>query len=199
MIFSSSNHDDINRYYRNTFVKFKETGDTLYYIRHVSREVVTGTDQTGTEFELWFSDEHPYEVDYILPNKSYFQFKKRACMLMRIPARQYQRGLSAGNTRIQSMSRTGGTNVLELDFSLLMSFVSKQEFLKIDKAVINKARDHSIVLSPRFAYVPDTKIIYADHIAVATVIPDEQKIVVRHPIFLPELKELASNTDYKVA
>ncbi|CAB4132756.1 hypothetical protein UFOVP249_8 [uncultured Caudovirales phage] len=199
MIFSSSNHEDINRYYRNTFVKFKETGDTLYYIRQVSREVVRGTDETGTEFELWLSDEHPYEVDYILPNKSYFRYKKRACMLMRIPARQYQRGLSAGNTRVQSMGRSGGTTLVELDFPLLMSFVSKQKFLKIDQAVLNKARDHSIVLSSRFAYLPDTKTIYADHIAVASVIPEEQKIVVRHPIFLPELKSLASNTNYQVS
>lgn len=199
MIFCTSNHDDINRYYKNTYVKFKETGDTLYYIRHVSREVIKGTDQTGTEFELWLSDEHPYEVDYILPNKSYFQYKKRACMLMRIPARQYQRGLSANNTRIQSISRTGGANNLELDFSLLMSFVSKQEFLKIDKAVLNKAKDHSIALSPRFAYVPDNKVILADQVSVATVFPEEHKIVLRHPIFLPELKELVANTDYKVA
>ena len=199
MIFNSSNYDDINRYYKNTYVKFKETGDTLYYIRSVHREVVRGTDETGTEFELWLSDDHPYEVDYILPNKSYFQYKKRACMLSRIPARQYQRGLSAGNTRIQAMSRSGGVSNVELDFALLMGFVSKQQFPKIDRAVVNRAKEASIALSPRFAYVPDVKQIYADWVLVAEVNVEEKKIIVRHPIFLPELKELATNTEYKVA
>lgn len=199
MIFNSSNYEDINRYYRNTYVKFKETGDVLYYIRTVHRELVRGTDETGTEFELWLSDEHPYEVDYILPNKSYFQYKKRACSLTRIPARQYQRGLSTGNTRIHSLSRTGGVNALELDFDLLKSFVSKQQFLKIDKAAINKAEDYSIALSSRFAYLPDTKHIFADNVVVAELNKVENKIIMRHPIFTPEVKELASGTEYKVA
>ena len=199
MIFNSTNHDDINRYYRNTFVKFKETGDALYYIRSVNSEVVRGTDQHGTEFELWLSDEHPYEVDYILPNKSFFQNKKRACMLSRIPAKQYQRGLSTNNTRIVCMNRSGGSQNMDLSFDVLSEFVNKQAFPSLAKAILNKAKDHSIVLSPRFAYVPDIRSIYADHTIVAEVNVDEKRIFVKHPIFRPEIEELADGSEYKVA
>lgn len=199
MIFNSSNHEDINRYYRNTYVKFKETGDNLYYIRSVNSEVVRGTDQTGTEFELWLSDEHPYEVDYILPNKSYFQYKKRACMLVRVPAKQYQRGLSPNNTRINGLSRTGGTQALELGFDVLTEFVNKQAFPNLAAAVLNKGKEHSIVLSPRFAYVPDIRAIYADNILIAEVSQDEKRVFVKHPIFRPEVEELAKDSEYKVA
>ena len=198
MIFNSSNHEDIHRYYRNTFVKFKETGDTLYYIRSVNSEVVRGTDASGTEFELWLSDEHPYEVDYILPNKSYFQFKKRACLLVRVPAKQYQRGLSSSNTRVNSLSKTGSIAQLELGFDILTEFVNKQAFPSLAKAILNKSKDNSTVLSPRFAYVSDTKGIYADTTLVAEVKPDEKLIVMRHPIFRPEVTELAQGSEYKV-
>lgn len=198
MIFNSSSHEDINRYYKNTYVKFKETGDTLYYIRSVNSEVVRGTDASGTEFELWLSDEHPYEVDYILPNKSYFQYKKRACLLVRVPAKQYQRGLSANNTRVNSLTKTGSIQQIELNFDVLTEFVNKQAFPSITKAILNKAKETSIVLAPRFAYVPDTRGIYADTSLVAEVRPDDKLIVVRHPIFLPEIKALTSGTEYKV-
>jgi len=198
VIFNSTNHEDINRYYRNTFVKFKETGDTLYYIRSVNSEVIRGTDASGTEFELWLSDEHPYEVDYILPNKSYFQFKKRAALLLRVPAKQYQRGLSSSNTRVNALSKTGSIQQLDLGFDVLTEFVNKQAFPSLAKAILNKSRDNSIVLSPRFAYVPDTKGIYADTSLVAEVRPEEKLIFVRHPIFRPEITELAQGSEYKV-
>jgi hypothetical protein len=198
VIFNSSNHEDIHRYYRNTFVKFKETGDTLYYIRSVNSEVVRGTDATGTEFELWLSDEHPYEVDYILPHKSFFQYKKRACLLVRVPAKQYQRGLSSSNTRVNALSKTGSVQAVELGFDVLTEFVNKQSFASLHKAVLNKAKEASITLSPRFAYVPDMKAIYADTSLVAEVRPDEKLIVVRHPIFRPEISELAKGSEFKV-
>jgi hypothetical protein len=198
VIFNSSNHEDIHRYYRNTFVKFKETGDTLYYIRSVNSEVVRGTDATGTEFELWLSDEHPYEVDYILPHKSFFQYKKRACLLVRVPAKQYQRGLSSSNTRVNALSKTGSVQAVELGFDVLTEFVNKQAFASLHKAVLNKAKEASITLSPRFAYVPDMKAIYADTSLVAEVRPDEKLIVVRHPIFRPEISELAKGSEFKV-
>jgi hypothetical protein len=63
---------------------------------------------------------------------------------------------------------------------------------------LNKAKDASITLSPRFAYVPDMKAIYADTSLVAEVRPDEKLIVVRHPIFRPEISELAKGSEFKV-
>ena len=61
MIFKASNWEDISRYYRNTYVKFKETGDRLFFIRRVDSYAVTGTDEDGTEFELYLKLKEKFE------------------------------------------------------------------------------------------------------------------------------------------
>lgn len=195
MMFIPSNYEDINKYYRHTFVKFKETGDTLYYIRDVNHHLIRGTDQDGTEFELYLSNEHPYEVDYVLPNKSFFQLAKSACLLQRIPAKQYRRGLCHENTRITRIGKAGNLVALDLSFDVLKAFVAKQQFPSLKTILLQKAKPVSIALSPRFAYVPDANAIFADTTAVAFVDKKEKTILMIHPIFKPEIQELAKNTD----
>ena len=74
MLFKSSNANDIEKYYYNTYIKFKEFGDRLFYIQGVTSEKVFGLDENDDYFELLLSDEAPYEVDYILPNKACFSY-----------------------------------------------------------------------------------------------------------------------------
>src|SRR5687767_7922141 len=107
MLFLPSNVDDINRYYRNTYVKFKETGDRLMYISDVNSHRIVGQADTGgdgppEEFVIYLSEAHPYEIDYVLPHKSFFQAADKAVLLSRIPAKQYQRGISQHNTSLQT-------------------------------------------------------------------------------------------------
>lgn len=189
--------EDISKYYRHTYVKFKETGDTLYYIRDVNHRMIRGTDQEGTEFELYLSEEHPYEVDYVLPNKSFFQLAKSACLLQRIPAKQYRRGLCNENTRITRIGKTGNLVSLDLSFDVLKAFVSKQTFPSLATVLIKKA-PISVALSPRFAYVPEISAILADLNIVAYVDKKEKKINMVHQIFKPEVQELAKNTEMEI-
>jgi hypothetical protein len=198
MIFSPKNAEDIQRYYRNTYVKFHETGDRLFFIRDVNTHVVRGRDQDDTEFELYLSEDHPYEVDYVIPRKSFFQYKSRACLLQRHPAKQYQRGLSHNNTRIQSLTRTGGAGDIEVCFDSLKAYVAKQDFPSFDRGVTVKGKNVSIVLSQRFAYVPDIKQIFADLIPVAAVDHPKHRVEVFHPVFLPEIRALAQNSIFEV-
>jgi len=198
MIFTSSNYEDIARYYRNTYVKFKEMGDKLFFIRRVDGYSVTGQDEDGQEFELFLSDEHPYEVDYILPRKSFFQYGKRAALLQRIPAKQYQRGISSGNTSVVSLNNQGGVAKHEIGFETLRPFVTKQKYLALDEAIQNKARNISVVLSPRFAYIPAVKFLFVDTKPVASVDLKEKTITLSHPIFKNEVEQLCKNTVYKV-
>lgn len=198
MIFSPNVHDDINRYYRNTYVKFKETGDKLFYIRDVNHTMVRGIDDEQTEFELYLSEEHPYEVDYVIPHKSFFQYKTRACLLQRHPAKQYQRGLSNGNTRIHSLTRSGGVTDVEVSFEVLKAYVAKQSFPSFDKGITSKGKFISVALSPRFAYVPEVKQIFVDMLPVATVDHPNHKIQVFHSVFMPELKALAADSIFEV-
>ena len=143
------------------------------------------------------SDDHPYEVDYVLPNKSFFQLSKSACLLQRIPAKQYRRGLCNENTRITRIGKTGNLVSLDLSFDVLKAFVSKQTFPSLATVLIKKA-PISVALSPRFAYVPEISAILADLNIVAYVDKKEKKINMVHQIFKPEVQELAKNTEMEI-
>lgn len=198
MLFNSHNYEDISRYYRNTYVKFKETGDTLFYIRDVRPDMVRGTDEEGTEFELYLNEDNPYEVDYVLPNKSYFQYAKRACMLQRIPAKQYRRGICNENVRISSLTKTGGVGNIEVGFESLKAFVSKQAFPSISTVLLQKSKPISVALSPRFAFVPDIGYIFCDQTAVALVDRKAKTVKPLKDVFLPELTQLVEGSNLEI-
>ena len=198
MIFQSSNWEDISRYYRNTYVKFKETGERLFFIRRVDAYSVTGTDEDGTEFELFLGDDHPYEVDYILPRKSFYQWGKKACLLQRIPAKQYQRGTSNGNTSITSINKAGGVGKHEVSFDSLKPYVTKQKFPALDEAIANKARNQSVVLSPCIAYAAEARAFFIDHRAIAYLDKPTRSINMTVPIFRNEMEAIAQGSHFKV-
>jgi hypothetical protein len=198
MIFTSAVYEDISRYYRNTYVKFKEHGDRLFFIRAVGPDSVRGTDEEGTEFVIHLDDEHPYEVDYILPRKSLFQYGKRSCMLQRIPAKQYQRGLSNGNTSIQSLNKMGGLAKHDIGFDVLKCYVAKQAYPSMDVTIANKARNISTAMSQRISYVHDCRGFFVDNVAVATLDKPSRSINMLHKVFTKELQELAKDSHFKV-
>jgi len=198
MIFNSSNYEDINRYYRNTYVKFRDFGDRLFWIDSVNRNVVSGEDENNQLFELYLNDEYPYEVDYVIPRKSFFQYKNKACLLHRIPARQYQRGISANNTQIVALSRQGSAGQLDINFEVLREYVSKPKFPAFDKGITSKGKFISVALSPRFAYVPEIKAIFVDTKSIGYVDHAAHKVVLTHKIFVPELKALAKDSIFEV-
>jgi hypothetical protein len=198
MQFNSHNWEDIQRYYRHTYIKFKETGDTLFYIRDVSPSQVRGTDQDGTEFVLYLNEDEPYEVDYVLPNKSYFQYAKRACMLQRIPAKQYRRGICSDNVRITGLSKTGGLVAIDVTFDTLKAFVSKQAFPSMRTVLMQKSKPLSIALSPRFAFVPEGGFLFCDQTCVAQIDKKTKKVHIQHLIFKPEIEKLIEGAELEI-
>ena len=196
MLFTPANYEDISKYYRKTFVKFKETGDMLFYIREVNSERVSGLAQDGTPFDLFLSEEFPYEVDYVLPRKSFFDFSNHAVLLQRVPAKQYQRGISNGNVSVSVLKAGGSPSDLPLDFAVLRAFVSKQVFESLDTAI--NSDKTSVVLSQRFAFTPANRKIYADFTCVGQMLPKRKEIKCFYALFKPELERLVLNTAYKV-
>lgn len=197
MIFIPANYEDIQRYYRQTYVKFREFGDKLFYIKDVLPKVVLGKDEDGTEFELHMSEEFPYEVDYVMPNKSVFQYKNHAHILQRIPAKQYYRGLNSNNTSISRLDRSGVVCPIHIDFDVLKAYVRKQEFPQFDRAVTVIGRKTSVALSKRFIFVPNTKRIYADTLPVAEVDHAKKQVKVYQQMFMPEILELTRNSIFQ--
>lgn len=195
MQFIPENRDDIGRYYRGTYVKFRETGDALFYVKHVGEDKVSGVGSEGTPFELLLHADFPYEVDYILPRKSYFQYGQYACLLQRIPAKQYQRGISEGNTVIQTLGN--GNGQVGITFDSLGAFVAKQAFLSLSQALEEKDKT-SVVLSPRLGFICATRKIFADTKAIGQVKLKEKTIQSYHKLFRPELEALAQGSIFKV-
>lgn len=196
MLFTPSNTDDISRYYKGTYIKFKETGDSLFYVQQVRDDVVSGKAADGTPFELYLSHDHPYEVDYVLPHKSFFQWGEHACLLQRIPAKQYQRGISGNNVSISGLRSSGAQVDIGIGFDVLKAFVSKQVFLSLDTAIL--ADKISVALSPRIAFVPHTRKLFIDFLCVGQLTPKRKGVKCFNNIFRPELERLVMDTAYKV-
>lgn len=196
MLFKSSNHEEISRYYRGTFVKFHEFGDQLFSIMHVNSEGVTGQLASGDDFILHLNDDVPYEVDYLLPHKSFFQNGKAAVLLQRVPARQYRRGVCSDNTRMTELTTGGQTKNIAVNFSTLGAFVSKATFPTMSEALANKKRMRSVALSPRVAYVPDNCTFYIDLKAVGVYVNDHVECF--NKLFVPEIAKVAASSHIKV-
>lgn len=186
MLFMQSNRDDIQRYYRNTYVKFKETGDELFLLKDVFDTMVVGKNKNGDILELHLSDEHPFDVSYVLPKKSFFQNGKHALLLFRIPAKQFQRGIADNNTCIIAFDNTHPSpQQIGISFELLETYVNKPKFYGLDEAIASN--NVSSVLSPRMAYHRESSSILVDTHVVAHVVDRTIKV---NPLFLPEMNAL---------
>lgn len=195
MQFTSENIDDIRRYYIGSYVKFKETGDILYHLTSVNNFFVEGRSQKGDILKLYLDDQHPYEIEYVLPHKSYYQYGNSAAQLFRIPAKQYQRGIGPENTEIRALV-SGEFMKVNLDFASLCAFVDKQMFYSLSDAIVADANT-SCVLTPRMAYDRNCCRIYMDLTPIATVIPEKNKVVVEKKVFMDDVVEFLSKQDEK--
>lgn len=215
MIFTYSNIEDIKRYYLNSFVKFREHGDVLFYLKTIHDNTIHGKCEDGNLLELFLDDSCPYEVDYVLPHKSYFQYKDTAVQLYRIPAKQYCRGINTQNTALTALvskstksvktqddigfhfaaavgdtgaSTAGNTLGLDLSFDILRCFVNKQKFMSLDEAIVSGFV--SCAMSPRIAYLTKEQQLFIDQTSVAQVDVEKRKIKMTKPIFTEEIKSL---------
>ncbi len=189
MLFSASNYGDITRYFLHTYVKFKETGDTLYYIERVLENKVSGRSETGDLFEMYLDDEHPYEMEFVLPRKSVFQFGDTAVVLSRMPQKQYHRGISQHNTLIYTFNRTGNPQPDDITFDYLRAYVNKQVFFPLGEAILRRDLT-SCALSPRMLYHRPTHQLFVDVVPIADIRTATKTIHLRQPVFREEVLEL---------
>ena len=196
MDFVHSNWRDIQKYYENTYVKFSEFGDKLFYINSVGSDKVAGVDDENTAFELFLSNSAPYMVNYLLPHKAVFQWKDSVYLLQRIPARQYRRGLCSDNTMITNV--TTGTR-LDIGFNSLKAFVGKPSYSSFSNAFNTKAKTKAVALSSRMSYLRSGYILIDSH-KIAQFDYNTKKILMLHKIFLPEIMQhmVDHNEHYEV-
>lgn len=196
MLFTASNWHDIEKYYYNTYVKFKEFGDKLFFIRSVTQYSIKGIDEDSEQFELYLDDAHPYELDYILPHRATFQFKDSAVTLQRIPARQYRRGLNHENTRLL---RLFDGESLPLQFDVLKAYVNKQKYFTFTYIMSGKVKQKSLAMSPRMAFNARTGQLQVDGKAFALVDTNTKTIICRK-LFMSDVAAImsANNEDFVI-
>ena len=186
MEWNVDNSADIKKYYNNTYVKFPETGERLFYVNEVTGSHVRGVDEDDEMFQVLLHHDQPFPVKYLLPHKSYFQYDRYAAFLYRIPAQQYSRGLCKGNTAIGLLTGEG-LSMQHFSFKLLRAYTSKQNYLSLDQAI--KSSNYSTALSPRFA-VTASGVIFVDNKALGKVTGDNV-ILSQKSIFNSDLQKLA--------
>ena len=191
MEFTASNWRDIEKYYHGTYLKFQEFGDRLFLINNVRPAYVKGIDEDQNEFILYLDDEHPYTVDYILPNKAVFSYRNAAFLLQRVPARQYRRGLCEENVKVV---RVHDGQTLPFSFEVLKAFVQKQKYLSLKEALASKSGT-SFPLTSRISYYRKNQGIYVDTKQVAYI---SNGILLSHRLFEKEMTGLIQQDPFEM-
>lgn len=198
MILKPSNWGDVQRYYENTYVKLPEYGDKLFYIYSVSEMKVLFKDSDGEEGIIYLSDDFPYDLNFVLPHKSLFQMGKYCYQMVRIPAKQYYRGITQENCSIFRLSN-GSWRAQSLDWDLLNGYVSKSPFTTLSIAMKNGF--HSAALSNRISWSGVGNYLYCDRIRIGQVLTDNN-VLLLHPLFELEMKQLlldmSNRTEYTI-
>jgi hypothetical protein len=166
MLIIPQNVSDIERYYRNTYVKFSGFGDRLFFIQQVNEQEITGINDDDGEFVLFVNKTDPFSLDYVLPSKAIFQVDKEVCLLERIPARQYKRGLCNDNTQITRIGHKGGR--INLSFDVLKKYTQKQEYFTLKQAIFDKGKLNAYALNSRMSFVKAADELYVDQKAIGT-------------------------------
>lgn len=200
MIFTHNNVEDIRKYYRNSYVKFRDLGETVCHIEDVTTKriddlavhCVVGRTSEGDLFTLPLWTDQPYEVEYVLPKKGFFIHKEKLYQLRRVPARQYCRGVCADNTSIVCYKH-GGFDGVEVTAELLQAYVNKPSITFPSTSDLLKTTP--LLLSRRIAILPDTQTVLVDSFKVGSCLANS--ITVRS-LFYPELSALLKGSDIKV-
>lgn len=187
MFVNCNNYEDIKKYYQGCFVKFKETGEHIWYIDHVDPEKIVCSDSKKEEVAIDL--DIGYEIDYILPKKTVFQFGDYAMILTRVPARQWKKGLSKQNTRFARLGAQGSWGAVDFAISYIEGFTNKPSYYDAQdtlKAFANPASDlQSAAITPRISMCREGKV-FIDGVLVGKFDLNEKTFVCKK-IFQPEL------------
>lgn len=186
---SNSNWADVRKYYEDTYVKLKETGDQLWYVRAVTSAGVSFYSLDKEEACYKFS-EGKCSIEYALPHKTTFQAGGQAYHLTRIPARMWKKGLSEKNTAFKMLGSQGWLSV-QVEMQMYNAFVNKPSYLSYKDALqgIKEGDLISAALSPRMALSKNKKL-YVDTKPIGRVFVSKKQVVLGTRLFVSEVSEL---------
>jgi hypothetical protein len=188
MFVNQLNTDDIKKYWQGCHVKFKEDGDRIYHIRAVDGKYIYAEDRQGEEVLIDLAK--GYNIDYVIPKKTTYQYGDYAACLSRIPARMWKKGMNKANTQFETLTSTGW-KVTTYDIAIIEGFVNKPSYYHIEEALNLFAKtenQQSCALSPRFSLHRKGNV-YLDTTPVARLEQQAKRLVAKK-IFVPELSKL---------
>ena len=128
-----------------------------------------------------------YEVDYPLPGRVVYQNGANACMLHRIPAKQYNRGIHSQNTALSSLRSDGQWSNIGFSIQKLQQFVDKPAYQDVN--LINwKEGYHSWALSKHISITKEGTV-FALATCIGSFSPVDKTVVV-NKLFKPEISIL---------
>lgn len=182
MILSSENWQDINKYYKGTFVKCKESGDRIWKITGVDCNEVSMVDVAGFNVHIDLT-EGDYELDFILPSRAVFQLGQYAALIRRIPARQYSRGISSTNTGF-FLLKDGKWYSSDLTMDVLQQFADKPCYQSLE---FFPDDFYSYALSPQFS-VDKCGLLFCVNVTIGHVDFTQKRVSV-NKLFLEDVKD----------
>lgn len=196
MFLDPNNWMDGEKYFSGCFIKVKEYGDTLVRVDKVTPEALWGVDAHGENICIEIDGKETgqvgYDLDYVIPKKSYFQYGARAVLLKRIPARMWKKGLNKQNTALSCLTEEGGFSNVSLNFDVLQAYVSKKTFGSLH----DLQELESVALSPRIAVACEGRV-FIDQTAIGTYY-DKRNVIAVKKMFVPEITKLVKGVKIAV-
>lgn len=188
MYLDPTNYNDADKYFSGCYIKVREYGDTLILIKNVTERALWGQDEFDQLVCIDIDGEHTgkkgYELDYIIPKKTYFQFGSQAHLLTRIPAKMWKKGINKQNTNVFRLTSVGDFKLVDLTFKILKGFTFKPGYGNLNSLDTLE----SVALSPRFALTAGGDL-FLDNNKIGKFYKESRSFVVQE-LFLDEIKSL---------
>ena len=189
---SSNNVEDINKYYKGTWIKCKEEGDVLFYVESADTAAIYVSSISDEKCFIKLTKEG-YFLDFLIPRKTVYQYQNNAVMLSRTPARMWKKGVCASNTSFR-MLKASGWSSLDFNKHMLEGFVNKPVYGTLNSLKNDPGMD-SVALSPRIS-MTKTGHVYIDDVMVAKYM-EEKATLTTKSLFVPHLRPYFSNVFIK--
>lgn len=200
MFVNHQNYDDCKKYFQGCWIKAKECGDRVYVVSNVTPDKVflnsIPLNDKDEDADVCIDLNVGYTIDYVIPQKTIYQFGDRATMLQRIPARMWKKGMDVKNTEFLALRDDGRWDKLELTTSIIEGFVNKPSYLTLQESNINFASGLvSAALSRRVA-LTNKGMVFIDNVLVAKYY-EEKKLLTYKAIYKSTLEPLFPHTIFK--
>ena len=154
MFVNSENWQDCQKYYQNTWVKLAQCGERIYTVGEVgSKFTYFSSPSRGPnddEADVCIDMSVGFNIDYVIPKKTVFQYGEHALILERVPARMWRKGMDPKNTQFLTLNEMSAWGKVQIGVPVIEGFVNKPGYYQLDAALNNfEGALLSAALSPR--------------------------------------------------